>query len=583
MLGKLRMAFSAVSGITCLLIVVLWIRSDLLADIFGVTFAGQKRCGVASEKGRVFAIVFDYKTFLWAIGKRREWDIRSQSISSLYPMARTEAELIQQMGIPSFPGFYAKRFNGYYRVIVPHWFLVMLFAAFTLAPWLNRMKLRFSLLSLFIVMTLIAGVLGIFLARDWVNTEPQNTIPELPPDQFPAGAPRFTPVSVPSSWFVFATNVLAELRFVHHFGDRQLDGRNFGQTDLADIDRHGDLDFIVGEQRGRIFWYEYQAADRWTRHELGVDSPSDVGGAALDVNRDGWVDFVAGGAWYENPKIPRERPFARHVFDADLAAVHDLILGDVDGDGRTDMLTMSDQNDVRWYQIPSDAARMWKATHIGPAVHSGISLGDLDGDGDQDVVRSNVWFENNSGGQQWTMHTMSDPWGASEPPFAVNATQTATVDLNRDGWLDVVICDGENPSSKIAWLEAPENPRSGPWTTHPLPRGDDDARGALHSLVVADFDGDGDADIFTVEMERFPGKRPPRWFIWENVDGKGQLVERVILDANLGGHEAVVGDVDGDGDLDICAKPWEARRTNALGGANHFDFLQNVSRPDAGR
>ena len=151
------------------------------------------------------------------------------------------------------------------------------------------------------------------------------------------------------AWFALAASILAELRFVHHFGDRQLEGRNLGQTDLADIDRDGDLDFIVGEQRGRIFWYEYQAADRWTRHDLGTDSPSDVGGAALDVNRDGWIDFVAGGAWYENPKSPRDRPFVRHVFDARLAAVHDLILGDVDGDGRTDVLTMSDQNDVRWY------------------------------------------------------------------------------------------------------------------------------------------------------------------------------------------------------------------------------------------
>jgi hypothetical protein len=51
----------------------------------------------------------------------------------------------------------------------------------------------------------------------------------------------------------------------------------------------------------------------------------------------------------------------------------------------------------------------------------------------------------------------------------------------------------------------------------------------------------------------------------------------VILDANLGGHEAVAGDVDGDGDLDICAKPWEPRKANAVGGKNHFDYLENVS------
>jgi hypothetical protein len=66
------------------------------------------------------------------------------------------------------------------------------------------------------------------------------------------------------------------------------------------------------------------------------------------------------------------------------------------------------------------------------------------------------------------------------------------------------------------------------------------------------------------------------------VDGKGaNFVERVILDARLGGHEAVVADVDGDGDLDICAKLWSPRKDNGNGGRNHADYLENmaVSRP----
>ncbi len=112
------------------------------------------------------------------------------------------------------------------------------------------------------------------------------------------------------------------------------------------------------------------------------------------------------------------------------------------------------------------------------------------------------------------------------------------------------------------------------WKVNELPASDKGPRGAYHSLAVADFDGDGDGDVFTVEMEHIAGVRQPRWFIWENIEGK--FVERVILDNGLGGHEAVVGDVDGDGDIDIASKLWRPRRDNANGGRNHADYLENL-------
>jgi hypothetical protein len=112
---------------------------------------------------------------------------------------------------------------------------------------------------------------------------------------------------------------------------------------------------------------------------------------------------------------------------------------------------------------------------------------------------------------------------------------------------------------------------------HPLAAGDSAPRGAYHSLAVADFDNDGDPDIFTVEMEAIAGARPPRWFIWENVDGKGgDFVERVIVDNGLGGHEAVVADIDGDGDIDIASKLWRPRKDNTNQGRNHADFVENL-------
>lgn len=369
-------------------------------------------------------------------------------------------------------------------------------------------------------------------------------------------------------------------QFRHHFVDDNLPGDRWGQTALVDIDRDGDLDFITGQSGGEIRWYEFQKPEKWVSHLLGTESPSDVGGAALDVNRDGRIDFVTGGAWFEQPKDPKTERWRRHDFDPKLRAVHDIITADLDGDGRAEIITMSDKNDVRFYRIPhEDPTMTWPLQSIGPAVHAGLSAGDLDGDGDTDIVRSQVWFENLGKGNEWREHKFCDiPWAdRKEQPFYYLASRSWVSDLNRDGRLDIILTENEIPGGRVAWFEAPKDPKQPSWTPHILPTSDDEARGPYHSLQLADFDRDGDLDIFAGEMEHL-GKPPHRWFIWENVQGDGsQFAERVILDQGLGTHETQAGDVDGDGDIDLAGKLWRPVPGNGNKGRNHVDFLENLT------
>jgi hypothetical protein len=365
----------------------------------------------------------------------------------------------------------------------------------------------------------------------------------------------------------------AEFKFQHRYLDRDLPGSSWGQTAIADVDRDGKLDFITGRSRGEILWYRQESLDRWLRHSLGERSASDVGGAPLDVDGDGWVDFITGGAWYHNTGKPRQEPFERMEFDAELASVHDVVLADIDADGRIDVLTMSDRNNLRWYRIAHDPRQPWQRHDIGPSVHAGIGVGDVDGDRDLDVVRSNLWFENSDGkGTKWVVRE-NIPFGNPNQPFPL-ATHCRVLDLDRDGDNDLVMTENEIKAGRIGWLENLDG-KGGEWRLRELPRGDAAKRGAYHSLIVADFDNDGDADVFSCEMEGIAGDLPPRWFLWENADGRGKrFVEHVILDANLGGHLAVAADVDGDGDLDIIGKLWRPRKDNANGGRNHVDLLE---------
>jgi hypothetical protein len=302
---------------------------------------------------------------------------------------------------------------------------------------------------------------------------------------------------------------------------------------------------------------------------------------------DGWLDIVAGGYWYRNPQNPRNLPFKRVCYDPSVQKeIHDLVPADVDSDGRPEVVVLGDEVGCSWYSIPGNTGtdQPWPRTTITQDVlnekhdiHGGFApngLHDLDGDKDVDLVLPDRWLENRDRGKTWIAHPLPfgkrGPWGLSCRSWIVD------LDLDRDS--DIVMTDSDQDSSRAAWMEnlGGKPPR---FAAHFLPLDAAGVRGSFHSLAVADFDLDGDPDILTAEQEEpviLPKGAFPRWFVWENADGKaGRFIERIAYDGRLGGHDICAVDADGDGDVDLYSKIWSCWPGNANRGEEHGDFMEN--------
>ncbi|MBW3600676.1 MAG: VCBS repeat-containing protein, partial [Planctomycetes bacterium] len=182
-----------------------------------------------------------------------------------------------------------------------------------------------------------------------------------------------------------------------------------------------------------------------------------------------------------------------------------------------------------------------------------IAVGDIDGDGDNDVARVDRWLENVDGkGEVWIERRTFDfgkigPWEIQ--------TRAELVDMDGDGDLDLVQAEGDVLDGRVAWFENLAGNGSR-WERRLIksPGHKQD----FHSLCVADFDNDGDLDLFSGGGPLTEGKRI--WLLWENRDGKGNSWREHVIHRGLETHESVCADVDNDGDIDILTKPWRGDR-----------------------
>jgi hypothetical protein len=302
-------------------------------------------------------------------------------------------------------------------------------------------------------------------------------------------------------------------------------------------------------------------APEW--REVVVDESKErdaIHAEVFDVDADGDPDYIGARYqpglvfWLQTPKDPTAGPWRARVVDDQINGVHGLLKGDVDRDGRFDLLANSAQpvgpfpESAVWLKVPADphGAASWTrhvfADRDAPGLSHYLGFGDVDGDGRPDIAmgaKGGNKAESVEGAQFAWWQAPADPTKPWKKHLLATheggATNIQQADVDGDGRTDFIATRGHQRG--VIWFGAPRE--SGDYAMHDI----DATIKEPHSLQVVDLDGDGDTDAATCAY----GDAICKWY--EN-DGRGKFTTHIVA-RDQAAYDLRAVDMDRDSDLDL--------------------------------
>ena len=374
-----------------------------------------------------------------------------------------------------------------------------------------------------------------------------------------------------------------ELKWTHlssSKGDLPIPAGSNQQTGLlaAKLDKTTATGFVLGFRvtGPALVWYR-RTGSVWKQYVIEKEFLTlEAGGAAHDIDSDGDLDIVFGGDaqnrqlwWWENPypNFDLDLSWKRHIIkDGGANQHHDQIFADVKGTGKPQLVFWNQRAKTLFLaEVPADPRNSgpWPSQEIfSGKAGEGVNNAAAYAEGVDAFDVDGDGRIDLLAGNYWFKY---EGGGLFRPVKVGTIGGRIKAGKFAPGrYAQIVIAPGDG-SGPLKLYESKTDPADADsWVGRDLLERDM-IHG--HTLDVGDINGDGNLDIFAAEMAKWTGNTQvdhpdaTAWILYG--DGKG-FFRRTVLVTGHGWHEGKLADVDGDGALDIINKPyaWKAPRVD---------------------